>query len=130
MQKRLTGRAASFTAMMALFASPSIGTEALLHKDEPIAQARARLIMDGWTPVRIDQVIIPGERENLQPGTPREMFNSGYFEIEGCSGTGVNSCIFNYQKNGQCLRVVTEGEFNRTRGYAPAVDHWTDDCPE
>ncbi len=103
--------------------SAAAGADYDLHAGLPISQFRPELLKRGWTPVRVDKKLADGERENAW-GIASQFFKAGWFEVESCSGTGRNYCIFNYQKNGECLRIVTRGERN------PMIENWTDECPD
>lgn len=108
--------------------SNSFASEYQLHAGVPISQVRAELLKDGWTPVRIDSKLHDGSVEN-QEAEARLLFQAGFFEVESCRGTDANVCFFNYQKNGQCLRLTTEGEYLPPTGEPGSVS-WSHDCPE
>ena len=63
-----------------------------------------------------------------QEGEGRALFAAGYFEVERCNGTGVGYCVFNYQKNGQCLRITTMGEYFSPQE-EPHLLRWDTNCP-
>lgn len=136
MQKPIASYALSLAAIMVLIAAPSTGSEFSLQRGQPISQVRAQLIREGWTPVRIDKIlpieerINPEvkERRNLEGGA-RDLFNAGFYEVEQCIGADFNECTFNYQKNGECLRLETEGEYSPGLG-EPTLFSWTNDCPD
>ncbi|MDE2474673.1 MAG: hypothetical protein KGO48_06475 [Alphaproteobacteria bacterium] len=128
MQLRIVEALASLIILLAspnLWAAP---TEHPLRKGESFLDARAALLNAGWLPVRIDKRMADGTREN-QFGDGRLFFNAGFIEVQECTGTGTNPCILNYQKDGMCLRLVTEGEYLPERGSIPDVLFWSDDCP-
>jgi hypothetical protein len=59
------------------------------------------------------------------------MFQDGFTEVESCTGADHEECIFNYQKNGECLRLATEGEYLPSAGYGlPILVRWSHDCPD
>jgi len=67
-----------------------------------LKQARERLLARGWRAA-------PPERE--EPGFVRDMIESGYPEVEDCSGTGQGFCSFAYRNEaGDRLTLVTAGE--------------------
>lgn len=120
-----------FTPLIVLLFSANLSTAATeypLRKGESFLEARAALLKDGWVPVRIDKRWPDGTREN-QFGDGRLFFDAGFIEVQECEGTGPNACILNYQKDGMCLQLVTEGEYLPERGSIPDVVRWTDDCP-
>lgn len=128
MQLRIVEALASLIILLAspnLWAAP---TEHPLRKGESFLDARAALLKAGWLPVRIDKRMADGTREN-QFGDGRLFFNAGFIEVQECTGTGTNPCILNYQKDGMCLRLVTEGEYLPERSSIPDVLFWSDDCP-
>lgn len=128
MQVRIVGTLAS---LIILLASPDLwaaATEYPLRKGESFLEARAALLKAGWRPVRIDKRWADGTREN-QFGDGRLFFDAGFIEVQECTGTGTNPCILNYQKDGMCLQLVTEGEYLPERDSIPDVLRWADDCP-
>ncbi|HEX5280025.1 MAG TPA: hypothetical protein VFW28_08090 [Micropepsaceae bacterium] len=136
MQKLVASYAMPFVAITVFMAAPATGGEGSLQRGQPISQVRAQLIRDGWTPVRIDKILPVEERINPEvkerknlEGDARDMFNAGFYEVEKCIGADFNECTFNYQKNGECLRLKTEGEYAGGRG-EPTLFSWTNDCPD
>lgn len=120
-----------FTPLIVLLLSANVlaaATEYPLRKGESIVEARAALLKAGWMPVRIDERMADGTREN-QFGDARLFFDAGYVEVQECTGTGTNPCILNYQKDGKCLQVITVGEYHPEWSDKPDVLRWTDDCP-
>lgn len=113
---------------LAMIASPSFAGEYQLRQGTPISQIRAQLLKDGWVPVRIDKKILEGDIGN-QHADGRDMFSAGYIEVESCTGADVELCVFNYQKNGRCLRLTTVGEYHPPLG-EPTLDSWSMDCPD
>jgi hypothetical protein len=111
-----------------LIVSNSFAGQYQLHVGAPISQVRAELLKQGWTPIRIDSKLYNGSVEN-QESDALLLFQAGFFEVESCSGTDANVCFFNYQKNGQCLRLTTEGEYLPPRG-EPGLVSWSQDCPD
>lgn len=107
--------------------SSSFAGEYQLHAYDTISKVRAEVLKDGWTPVRIDSKLHNGAVENQEPDALL-LFQAGFFEVESCSGTDANVCFFNYQKNGQCLRLTTEGEYFPPKG-EPGLVSWSHDCP-
>lgn len=136
MQKPIASYALPFAALMVLVAAPSTGSEVSLQQGQPISQVRAQLIRQGWTPVRIDKILPVEERTNPDvkerknlEGDARDLFNAGFYEVEQCIGADFNECTFNYQKNSECLRLKTDGEYAAGRGM-PRLISWTNDCPD
>ena len=109
-------------------APSSLAGEYQLRAYDTISKVRAELLKDGWTPVRIDSKLPNGAVENQEPDALL-LFQAGFFEVESCSGTDANVCFFNYQKNGQCLRLTTEGEYFPPIG-EPGLVSWSHDCPD
>ena len=127
MQSRL--RPVAYTVLcLAMIASIAAPGEYQLRKGKPISQIRAQLLNNGWLPVRIDKQILEGGGGN-QHGDGRLMFSAGYIEVESCTGADVELCVFNYQKNGRCLRLTTVGEYHAPLG-EPLLDSWSTDCPD
>lgn len=126
---RMLDCAAVFVSLVLLLSAYWIADHQYpLRRGEPISEARALLLKDGWIPVRIDKKMADGRRENTY-GDARPFFEAGYFEVETCTGIGRNYCFLNYQKDGKCLRLMTEGEYVPRR-VEPDLLRWTEECPE
>jgi hypothetical protein len=97
----------------------------VVHKQ--ILMARASLMKAGWRPRETVLVNADGEREN-QWGDAGMLYRAGVTEVESCSGTGANYCVFNYRKGSACLRLLTQGEF-KSGEYQPHVVKQTGECP-
>lgn len=89
----------------------------------PFMHARALVVASGWEPRATDVAGPFGpERERLSAGY---FLGNGIEEIERCSGTGLDPCIFNYRRaRGACLRLYTEGERE-----SATVSGVTRECP-
>jgi hypothetical protein len=99
-----------------------------LTKGQSISSARKSLIKHGWRP-RVTYLKMNEEDYEHSWSDAGVMFKAGLHEVETCTGTGVNPCIFNYQhKSGKCLRISTLGEYNPGH-YEPTVDSWSFECP-
>lgn len=70
-------------------------------KGMPIDEARAALIAKGWTPVRQTPSTDPREQA---------LVRQGVIEVNGCSGTGLGYCSFDYKGPAGSLSVTTIGE--------------------
>ncbi len=108
-------------------ANPPAGTQQSVELDGlmglPFMQARALLVASGWE-LRATAITGPfgPERERLSAGY---FLGNGIEEIEGCSGTGLDPCTFNYRRaGGDCLRLHTEGERE-----SATVSGVTRECP-
>jgi hypothetical protein len=64
---------------------------------EPIDQANARLLADGWIP-KPDREPLPFERERA---------GINLASLSACSGTGMGFCSYDYQRGDRNLAVVT-----------------------
>lgn len=99
-----------------------------LTKGQSISSARKSLIKHGWRP-RVTYLRMNEEDYEHSWSDAGVMFKAGLREVETCTGTGVNPCIFNYHhKSGKCLRIITLGEYNAGH-YEPTVDSWSFECP-
>lgn len=126
--RKLLPFGAVFAGLMLAAASPSSPAQLGLRRGMSISEAHTQLMKNGWAPVRIDKKLADGERENLE-AEARLLFDAGFFEVEYCTGTGRNLCFFNYQRNGECVRVITEGEyFSATE--VPILATWNNQCPD
>lgn len=77
----------------------------------PLSKARSAVLAEGWRPLSVETRMADGTIER-QWGNAGLLLKAGYPEVELCSGTGRNICIFNYQRGGICLRLTAAGEFN------------------
>lgn len=69
---------------------------------QSFVSARQHIIADGWHPQKVEQT------ERI--GVERLLDQKGIYETENCSVDGEGYCIFNYQRNNQCLKLYTAGE--------------------
>lgn len=115
-------------AALLIFGASAAVAQSTLRKGMPISEARAELLRQGWVPVRVDKKLADGERENLD-AEARLLFEAGFFEVEYCTGTGLNYCSFNYQRRGECLRINTQGEYF-SAAEVPTLTRWTNECPD
>jgi hypothetical protein len=83
------------------------------------AELRSALLSSGWRPRIVVVVFTDGGRE-WDWGDARVMFESGFVEIERCTGVERNFCFFNFRKGRMCKRVTTAGELNRDGSSPPA----------
>jgi hypothetical protein len=98
-----------------------------LQRGMPLSRARAQLVKEGWKPVRTDEKMNDGTPERTF-GSARAFVEAGDEEIETCTGTGLNLCVLNYEKNGRCLQITTQGELIPGLG-EPRLWRWTNKCP-
>ena len=92
-----------------------------------ITAYRAKMMAQGWKPRETFGIDADGVRWS-QFGDAGEMYRAGLVEVESCSGTGSNFCIFNYSKGKKCLAVTTQGEFKKG-AYEPIVIDIKRRCP-
>lgn len=81
-----------------------------------IQMARKVLMKHGWNPIRNSELYL-SERELT-------FFDLGVTEITACSGSGMASCFFQYEKTGYQIRVITVGEYDEVVGNIQAY------CPD
>jgi len=86
--------------------------------------ARAEIVKLGWKP-RETHLRIGDDELEREHGNTAIFFKSGFREVEICTGTGVNPCIFNYVRGKSCLRVYTTGE----QPAEAVVTATSSDCP-
>lgn len=75
----------------------------------PYPEARNLIVAEGWRP-RITHLEGPdgAEREWL---SARYFLEKGYVEVQLCSGTSLDNCLFNFiRTTGECLQAATSGE--------------------
>jgi len=76
----------------------------------PYDQARLYIMAAGWEPV-----------ENADPDSrvfaTGQMYDQGYSEVDTCSPVGAMPCNFDFTKDGNFLRVHTQGENPYVTGY-------------
>lgn len=87
-------------------------------------KVRASIIKAGWKPRETH--LFFGEVPERKHANAAIFFKAGFREVEICSGTGVNPCIFNYYHGGDCLRIYTIGEQPKLS----VVKKFTYECPE
>ncbi len=79
--------------------------------EQTYAQARKKLLVSGWQPVRSISDNAAGKDPNTAYGNGQIFWKRGYREIEFCSGTGIAACGFLFRDvYGNRLRVTTAGE--------------------
>lgn len=83
-------------------------------KDLPIEEARKILLAEGWLPrPTFEEMNVEDSGDvfvsSFWAGTGK-LRNSGLPEVQTCTGTGSNPCIFNYRRGDACLRLHTLGE--------------------
>ena len=105
-----------------------VGTLALaggapVNKGDDYATARARLIGLRWNPFITHKLMADGAEERNW-GDAKRMREAGFEEIESCTGTGLNFCIFNFKKGSVCMRITTVGEYRNDQG-SPKVEAWS-----
>lgn len=96
----------------------------------PFAAARQFLMQNSWAP--INSASSPMANYDLG-SRQQEIFDTGYFEAVGCSGTGMAPCLFRYRNpGGYVLEVVTVGEDLRRAvvNQAVIIDCYADPKPE
>ncbi len=94
-----------------------------------ITQARSNLLKSGWLPRAT--YLMWGENQDEpanQSGDAGLLHRAGLSEVEMCTGVEKNFCFFNYVRDGRCLRLTTEGEFN-PGSYEPMVVKMASECP-
>lgn len=97
--------------------------EYLPNRGDTLSVFRAQLLRHGWKPLATRKK----DSEALF-GDGRILYDAGFHEVEMCSGTGRNYCIFNYSRKGGCLQVVTVGEY-KAGAYEPIFDNLMHECP-
>ena len=97
----------------------SLSKEPVLVKNKSFERTRRMLIDENWQPVNIHKT--DGYEYT---GSERRLLKKGYHEVESCA-MDKPYCIFNYAKNGECLRLITFGEqIKDMKTY-----QWSDECP-
>lgn len=87
---------------------------------QPLTQARATLIQQGWQPIRRHAT-----DSYDYSGAELELTKRKIFEVDSCSSDS-SRCILYYRKNGGCLRMDTIGE----KLGDMTVTRWTNECPD
>ena len=86
---------------------------------QSLSEFDAALKEAGWQPVLSGAHMWDGTIERLY-GNAGDIFRAGFTGVETCSGTGINVCVFNYNRSGQCLRLITRGEYKKM-SYEPIL---------
>jgi hypothetical protein len=104
-----------------------------LKKGQHLSLFRAELLREGWKPIETYKKAGDGRSSDVQFehawGDAGYIFRSGYREVQSCTGTGLNYCIFNYRRHGRCLQVGTHGEYLLRFKAEPELDSWRFVCP-
>lgn len=86
----------------------------------PFLDARKNMLNQHWAPVDVhlnDNYAFIGVEKKLR--------HQRFIEVESCAMDQA-LCIFNYKKNGQCIRLITNGEnISQMR-----VTSWSQNCPQ
>jgi hypothetical protein len=116
-----TPKAACFALAVLLSAGTvAFAADLPIKQGLPLGAMDALLLRAGWQPAKASVQLGGGV------GT---IYQAGYHAVQMCAGTGSNPCVFNYAKQGKCLRIVTRGEYNPPE-YEPVVESWTYACPD
>lgn len=89
-----------------------------LKKDMPFLEARKQLLRTKWLPITLHA------KDYAYIGVEKTLIRNGIKEIENCA-LDQSLCIFNYQKDGRCLRVISQGEKLKDM----RVYEWKEECP-
>ncbi|XSS60538.1 hypothetical protein ACP9OK_16760 [Pseudomonas sp. B11] len=87
---------------------------------ESLIKTRAKLIRQGWQPIRMHAADSHG-----YSGVERELAAHKFFEVDACSFDS-SRCILFYSRKGTCLRIDTIGEQLNEM----TVTRWTEECPD
>ncbi len=94
-----------------------------LRIDMPYEKIRPALLKNGWKPVIATDRNIYGEMTS-RVGVPGILYKAGFKEVYFCGATGY--CLFNFVKNGKCLRISTLGDY--VKGKLPRIYTWWEEC--
>ncbi|MFC3676208.1 hypothetical protein [Ferrovibrio xuzhouensis] len=100
-----------------------------LVKGREFSKVRPELLRQGWKldPTHEDM------NDNTSMGYYSEahvLYEAGYVEVGLCT-QGACYCEFYYRRGKQCLRVVTQGEYEVFRGKQyPVIYNWSNECRE
>lgn len=109
------------TFLLVFMSMLAFATHAQAVKDGmPFLQARKNVMREGWSP----------RKTHINDGydfsrTEKNLLRRGLSEVESCA-MDRPYCVFNYERAGQCFRVVTVGEDVRDM----KVAQWSNDCPQ
>jgi len=96
----------------------SSADEIKLKKGMNFLKVRKALLSKGWKPV---------QNPELDPsGVEKLLIERKIIELETCTITGVQYCVFNYKKNNKCLSFLTVNEpIDKL-----AIEEWDNSCLE
>jgi hypothetical protein len=80
---------------------PDVASTFGLAEKMPYAEARQKLIDQGWMPH------VKGTPPNLRDKTVKALFKQGYKEVKDCSGTGLGPCRFEFTNQAGEMLVVS-----------------------
>lgn len=88
------------------------------------------LLKSGWSATFL-KCADPKETESKwRYNDAPDIFSAGIKSVHSCQGTGNNFCFYYYEKNDQCLKLVTSGEFSYKGIKGLIVERELFQCPE
>jgi hypothetical protein len=98
-----------------------VTTEHVVHiaRNEPFVKVRARMIKQGWAPVRMH-----ANDDYIYDGAEKRLADQKILEVDSCSMDAGANCILYYRRHRQCLRIDTVGE----QVSDMKVTRWTTEC--
>lgn len=94
-----------------------------LRRHVPYEKVRRALLKNGWKPVIATDKNADGELVS-RIGEAEALYRAGFMEVERCGATGY--CLFNFVRNGECLRIVTLGDYRKA--HFPKIYSWRAEC--
>lgn len=99
-----------------------------LTVEQDYREARVALLKYGWRPMITYFVDHQGDLERTS-GVAGEFLKLGMTEVQLCEGADHLTCFFDFEKDGQCLQVVTDEEYIPELNQFPVVLSWRHHCP-
>ena len=69
------------------------------------------LLKNGWSEIILKCESIKDKESKWRYKDAPDIFTAGIKSVHSCQGTGDNFCSYFYEKSGQCLKLVSSGEF-------------------
>jgi hypothetical protein len=96
-----------------------------VREEQKFIDVRIELLRVGWKPRKTSIRMADGMLER-EFASAKSFLQKGFLEVESCSGTGANWCIFNYvNSEKKCLRIQTTGEYPE----GAIIRDWSFECP-
>jgi hypothetical protein len=88
------------------------------------------LLKNGWSALVLKCENIKEKESKWRYNDAPDIFSAGIKSVHSCQGSGDNLCSYYYEKSGECLKLVTSGEFAYKGLKGLIVEREYFQCPE